>query len=136
MHFGSSKLTGRWWTFGSGLACAALAPALLSAQTAQQTSKIARVSVSSGGAQGNALSSDGLISADGRLLAFSSDATTLVPGDVNGFRDVFLRDRSARTTTLVSVSSGGVQGDALSSVGDPIPISADGRYVAFYSSAT
>ena len=35
----------------------------------------------------------------------------------------------------MSVSTSGAQGNALSSVSDPTPISADGRFVVFYSSA-
>ena len=38
------------------------------------------------------------ISADGRFVAFNSDATNLVPGDTNGARDVFVRDRQTGTT--------------------------------------
>lgn len=33
------------------------------------------------------------ISFDGRFVAFDSDATDLIPGDTNGLRDVFFRDR-------------------------------------------
>src|SRR2546426_666776 len=124
---------------GSWVAGALLGVGLLAGDVASQatlpTDRIARASVSSGGAQGNALSADALISADGRFVAFSSDATNLVPGDTNAVRDAFLRDRSAHKTIRVSVSSAGVEGNALSSVSDPSPISADGRYVVFYSSA-
>lgn len=94
-----------------------------------------RASVATNGAQAMALCSDAMLSADGRYVVFDSDATNLVPVDTNGFRDVFVRDRRTGTTTLVSVSSGGVQGNGLSSVNGN-SISADGRYIAFYSSAT
>ncbi len=93
------------------------------------------VTASSSGGQGNADSYDPSISADGRFVAFGSHATNLVPGDTNGGADagfgddIFVRDRSAGTTELVSVSSAGEQGDADSY--DP-SISADGRFVAFY----
>ncbi|GAA3769562.1 PD40 domain-containing protein [Plantactinospora mayteni] len=73
------------------------------------------------------------ISADGRYVAFTSFALNLVPGDTNGFPDVFVRDRRAGTTRLVSVSSGGIQADA---AGRGPSISADGQYVAFSSPAT
>jgi len=92
-----------------------------------------RVSVSSAGAQGNNLSKLASISADGRYVAFESIATNLVPGDTNGTSDVFVRDRLAGTTSRVSVSSAGAQGNDESF--DP-SISADGRYVAFVSSAS
>ncbi len=78
---------------------------------------------------------DKRVSADGRFVAFQSDASDLVPGDVNGVSDVFLRDRIARTTELISVSSGGVQGNRFS--GDHgISISSDGRFVVFDSNAS
>ena len=47
------------------------------------------------------------ISADGRWVAFDSDSSTLVTGDANGQRDVFVRDRTAGTTVRVSVPEGG-----------------------------
>src|SRR6267142_743905 len=72
-----------------------------------------RVSVDSGGTQGNGGSGDSgeCISADGRYVAFESSATNLVPGDTNGFKDVFVRDRQTGTTVRVSVDSGGLQGN-------------------------
>jgi len=92
-----------------------------------------RVSVSSTGAQGNGDSRGGPISADGRFVAFESEATNLVPGDTNNVWDVFIRDRLTGTTERVSVSSTGQQGNA-DSVGGSL--SADGRFVAFYSGAS
>jgi WD40-like Beta Propeller Repeat len=92
-----------------------------------------RVSVATGGAQGNFDSSGASISADGRLVAFQSQANNLVSGDTNVASDVFVRDRVADTTVRVSVVSGGEQGNNFSYGG---PISADGRYVAFSSSAS
>src|SRR6185295_7492640 len=59
----------------------------------RQIGTTARVSVDSAGAQGNFVSDDPVISADGRYVAFRSYATNLVPGDTNGFTDVFVRDR-------------------------------------------
>jgi Tol biopolymer transport system component len=73
------------------------------------------------------------ISGDGRFVAFESSATNLVPGDGNGARDVFVRDLAAATTTRVSVSSTGTEGNGGSS---RPAISRDGRFVAFLSSAT
>ena len=51
-----------------------------------------RVSVSTEGVEGNNDSHDASISADGRFVAFTSDATNLVAGDTNGVSDVFVRD--------------------------------------------
>lgn len=73
------------------------------------------------------------ISADNRFVVFSSASPDLVPGDANGFQDVFLRDRSTGVTSLVSVNSTG--GPANRQSGLPV-ISADGRYVAFVSVAS
>src|SRR5262245_39606821 len=95
-----------------------------------------RVSVATGGAQGNEHSGTFLprITDDGRYVVFYSDATNLVSGDTNGFRDAFLRDRKRGTTELVSVSLAGGPANGNSGPGDAgIAISADGRYVAFYS---
>ncbi|MFN0006742.1 MAG: TolB family protein [Planctomycetota bacterium] len=92
-----------------------------------------RASVSSSGIQGNGDSFTPSTSADGRYVAFMSFATNLVPGDSNGFTDIFLRDRLTGVTERVSVSAAGVEGNNSST--DP-SISADGRFVAFASSAT
>src|SRR5262245_2491166 len=105
--------------------------AVLAAQAAHAQTTT-RVTVSNGGAQGDGTSGDPTISADGRYVACYSSATNLVPGDSNLVRDVFVRDLLAGTTVRVSVDSSGVQGNALSS---GQAISADGRYVAFYSDA-
>ena len=92
-----------------------------------------RVSVSSTGEQGNSSSTAASISAGGRYVAFSSFASNLVPGDTNRAFDTFIHDRQTGLTERVSVSSNEVQGDAMSV--DPT-VSRNGRFVAFYSSAT
>jgi Tol biopolymer transport system component len=92
-----------------------------------------RVSVDSAGAEGNGESLVPSISADGRFVAFESLANDLVPFDGNGWRDVFVHDRLTGTTTRVSVSSTGVQGNHASR--EPW-ITPDGRYVAFWSVAS
>jgi hypothetical protein len=73
------------------------------------------------------------VSADGRYVAFYSYASNLVAGDTNERADVFVRDTQAGTTTRVSVDGTGAQADGDSF--DPA-VSADGRYVAFYSNAS
>jgi Tol biopolymer transport system component len=107
----------------------ALTAVLTSSFAHAQTTE--RVSVASGGAQGNAFSFNVSVSADGRFVAFASEATELVPGDTNNTGDVFVRDRQSGTTERVSVATSGVQGSSNS--GDP-SISADGRFVAFGAS--
>ncbi len=94
------------------------------------TEETSRVSVGPNGAQGNYLSVRPSISADGRYVAFSSEASNLVPGDTNTFYDVFVHDRQARQTTRVSVDSSGAQAIGLS---DYCSLSGDGRFVAFMS---
>ncbi|TMQ06566.1 MAG: tandem-95 repeat protein [Deltaproteobacteria bacterium] len=73
------------------------------------------------------------ISDDGNLVAFSSTAFDLVPNDANGASDVFVRDVTAGTTTRISGSTTGSDGDLASS---DAMISGDGRHVAFSSFAT
>jgi Tol biopolymer transport system component len=99
----------------------------------RQVGKTTRVSKNTTGGQGNSGSYDPVITSDGRFVVFYSSATNLVPGDTNGVEDIFVRDRRTGTTTRVSTSSAGVQGDGDSS--DSV-ISANGRYVAFVSAAT
>jgi len=103
-----------------------------------QTNSTTRVSLDSNGVEGNADSYDNShnvlsISADGRYIAFMSDASNLVSGDTNGKSDVFLLDTQTNSTTRVSVDSSGVQGNSPSAFPS---ISADGRYVAFVSNAS
>jgi hypothetical protein len=92
-----------------------------------------RVSVSSAGAEADGASDCPALSADGRYVAFRSQATNLVPGDTNGVADVFVHDRVTHTTTRVSVASDGTQGDG--AAGCPA-ISGDGHYAAFGSAAS
>ena len=98
-----------------------------------------RVSVSSSGAQSNGNSGVCSISADGRWISFGSSASNLVLGDTNGVDDVFAHDRLSGATMRVSVDSSGLEGNAGSSSttsGETDAISADGRYVAFFSVAS
>ena len=57
------------------------------------TPSTTRVSVDNVGSQGNGQSLAPAIGGDGRSVAFSSSASNLVPGDTNGYQDVFVRDR-------------------------------------------
>ncbi len=91
-----------------------------------------RVSVSGAGAQSNGISDQPAISGDGRYIAFRSSASNLVASDTNGHYDVFVRDIVAGTTTRVSVSTSGTEGNDDSA--QPA-LSADGRYVVFQSFA-
>jgi Tol biopolymer transport system component len=98
------------------------------------TGLVERVSVSTAGVQADAESLAPHISADGRFVAFASEANNLVAGFTTGAaRDVFLRDRELGTTRVVTVASNG-----LHSNGDCTKprVSDDGRYVSFEGSAT
>ncbi len=92
-----------------------------------------RASVDSKGTQGNAGSTEPVLSGDGRFVAFSSDASNLVAGDTNGASDVFVRDNTTGAVERVSVDSTATEGDD-----DPSSpsTSEDGRYVAFNSLAS
>lgn len=118
-----------------------------------QTGATERVSVDSAGGEANGQSvGPGIrggsafgarISGDGRLVAFDSIATNLVPGDTNTCQpffpnpgecpDVFVHDRLTGATVRVSVDSAGTQADGAST--DP-DISTDGSTTAFFSAAT
>lgn len=96
------------------------------------------VSVGLGGDSANGESRDAVITADGRFVAFVSEASNLVSDDTNGIEDVFVRDLTMQTTHCAS--PGAIRDEALctSFVGagsDAPSISHDGRYVAFCSSA-
>lgn len=76
------------------------------------------------------------VSADGRFIAFTSDSSRLVPGQVDNASstDLFLHDRTSGTTRLVSH----VAGSPLEAAGGlgTSNVSADGRFVAFTSNST
>ncbi len=91
-------------------------------------------SVATDGTQGNGnahVHGVGL-SASGRYLVFASVASNLAPG-ADGVRQIFLRDRTARTTRLISRSSSGVVGNGPSFFPKLTP---DGRYVVFTSQSS
>jgi Tol biopolymer transport system component len=89
-----------------------------------------RISTSSAGVEGNSESDAPVISNDGRFVAFASSASNLVEGDLNGNRDVFIKDVVTGQIELGSVWTDGTQtkGWAWNSA-----LSADGRYLAFAS---
>ena len=76
------------------------------------TNKLVSRATGASGAQGDFDSTNNQISADGQVVVFISDATTLLGpgGDTNGVSDVFVRDLSTDTTERVSVGPGGAQG--------------------------
>jgi hypothetical protein len=97
------------------------------------TDEDAEVTASITGGEPNGLSFSPSISADGRYVAFYSEASNLINGDTNGVGDVFVYDLQTDQRTRVSVRSNGAQGNGESFVGG---ISNDGRYVVFASAAS
>jgi Tol biopolymer transport system component len=73
------------------------------------------------------------ISADGRYVLFTSEASNLVNGDTNGERDAFVHDRQTGQTSRVSVASNGSQANGGTSFGS---MSGNGRYVVFSTRAS
>jgi len=105
-----------------------------------------RVSLSSTGLQADGASYSPSLSGDGRFLAFTSEASNLVPGDTNGVADVFVHDRDPDGNGIfdegngvnvrVSVDSSGLEADGASYGAYSHTISNDGRLVVFRSDAT
>jgi Tol biopolymer transport system component len=89
---------------------------------------IERVSVASDGTEADLDSYAPSISADGRFVAFTSDSDLLQPDDENSSSDIFVRDRIAHVTSLVSVGPDGTPTDY--GAWDGV-ISGDGLHVAF-----
>lgn len=94
------------------------------------------VSLDLNGNSANDLSWRPAISADGRYVAFYSNASDLVLGDSNGIPDVFVRRLPNGPTELVSISTGGAQQNNYSMAQYPPAISADGQVIAFVSLAS
>jgi Tol biopolymer transport system component len=99
----------------------------------RDTASVSRVSLADDGSEGDSWSYAPSISADGRYVAFHSRASNLVPGDdAYGFYDVFVHDQETGTTIRASTARDGSKGNESSYAPS---LSADGRYVAFYSFA-
>jgi Tol biopolymer transport system component len=92
------------------------------------------VSANTNGVCGNGASYSSAMTPDGRYVVFASAATDLVPGDTNGIPDIFVRDLLSGTTQLASVNATAT--NTYGSFSDIPAITPDGRYVAFYSTAT
>lgn len=111
----------------------------------QQANAVELVSASTSGALGNSHSgicnSDAngyyrqcsSVSPDGQYVAFTSNATDLIPSTTNGQWQIYVRDTQSNTTELIAVASNGSTGNSASPAAS---ISGDGRYVVFESKAT
>jgi hypothetical protein len=94
-----------------------------------------RISMGYNGSQANGDSWEVSISYNGRLIAYSSDASNLVTGDNLGARDIFLYDRITGHTTIVSVADYSSTDEGNNASSHPF-ISGDGSAIAFRSLAT
>lgn len=102
------------------------------------TGKTLRISVANGSVQANGRSGSPSISGDGAAVSFTSGATNLVPHDINGVTDVFVRNPSRDITDRASVSTSGREQDKSvpAAFAQVSSLSPDGRLVAFDSNAT
>ncbi|MEO7663969.1 MAG: PxKF domain-containing protein [Candidatus Limnocylindrales bacterium] len=142
-NFGSMSFDGRYVTFQSYLPVTPedtdLAADVFLRDTVLGTTE--RISVPAGGgaglgSNGDAPSADySAISDDGRYVAFHSSATNLIGADTNSRDDVFIRDRSAGTTTRVDVSAEGFQASGCGGCGSDIALSGDGAWIGFTASS-
>ncbi len=98
-----------------------------------QTQTTVLVSVNAAGtAAGNGISRFGLISANGRYVAFTSSSSNLV-APTPGPSGVFLRDLQTATTRYVSINAAGTGG--ANGTSELIDMTPDGRFVTFSSGA-
>ncbi len=93
--------------------------------------EIISIDVFGQGADGDSTSPS--ISADGRFVAFQSEATDLVFGDSNGQIDIFIWDRQNNNMVRINLNEAGNQAQGSDSLAPAI--SADGKFVAFDSAA-
>jgi len=99
----------------------------------RQAGAISSTSADDAGNLGNDTSVSPSISSDGRYVAYSTEATDIVPGDQNGVSDVILYDRQSGAANRLSVGNSGNEADNESVLPS---MSADGTRVAYQSLAT
>jgi Tol biopolymer transport system component len=97
----------------------------------RETAAMERVSVATDGTESDGASTQPQLSADGRYVVFTTEATNLDPGDRNGALDVYLHDRATGETQWISRDPAQVGGASFAP-----SITADGRVIAFESYAT
>jgi Tol biopolymer transport system component len=141
----SLSADGRWLAFASTAALGGESDAAVTASARRPRplrqvflrdavdGTLTRVSRALGGGVPNGDSSLPSISADGRFVAFVSEASNLSPDDGNRAGDVFLFDRELETVSLVSRAAGGSSANGESTA--PM-IAGNGRFVAFQSDAS
>ena len=117
----------------SPLASAWISMGIFSGIAAAQTCSTTRVSLGPGGVEALSGCTNPVLSADGRWVAFESGASNLVAGDTNNYSDIFLVDLQASTLVRASTTATGGESTSPSQFAS---LSADGRYVAFKTSAS
>jgi hypothetical protein len=95
------------------------------------TGAISLVSTSSTGTQGNGHCSRPFLSGNGRYVAFASAASNLLPGDPGP--GLFVKDVLTGALQRVDADASGIRANSFAQL---TSISADGRFVAFLSTAT
>lgn len=100
-----------------------------------KTGETERVSVASGGAEGDSSSLSAAISRNGNVVAFKSAATTFVAGTSGVYEEIWVHFMSGGKTKLITKGMGGAPSDGSSSMHGGA-LSYNGRYVAFTSYAT
>lgn len=99
----------------------------------QQTGQTERVNVTSDGTQAMRGNSTGAVfGANGRLVAFTSEATNLVPNDTNQMGDIFVYERDTKQTMRISVTNDGQEANGESNFP---ALAAEGHLIAFWSLA-
>lgn len=138
-YWPSVSADGRYVAFNSD--AGNLAPGAVLGRSAVYVRDISRgrtqlISAAPDGTPANNASCCASMSADGRFVAFGSPATNLVAGTTNGQYHIFVRDLQTGTTEIVSIAGDGTQANSGASPQAQSSISADGRVVAFISTAT
>ena len=128
----SVSADGRWVAFRSGNGTGSPQDVYL-CDTQSGTTQLVSVNVDGTGG-GNADSTTPLVSGDGRMVVLSSRASNLVPGDTNGWTDVFVRDTVARATMLLSFNP--QSGHAANRLSVVSALGDDGRTVILASYAS
>ena len=98
--------------------------------------KTTLVSANTNGSAANGASRSAVMTPDGRYVAFASEASDLVPNDTNGIPDIFVRDVVSGVTVLASPAAISTRAQYEICGSDSPLITPDGRFVAFYSTAT
>ena len=131
------RLTGSVGKFGLFVVGVVSVSSALAAPAIAAQDDLDLVSRASGatGAKAEENADQAAISADGRFVAFRSPANNLHDDDADSTVDVYVRDLQTNTTALVSRATGAT-GTPGNNTSDQPAISADGRFVAFTSTAT